>query len=84
MSSNLGKEISTALVGGSLMILGSVFVLAGGLSWLGWSIFFPMMVGGLGLFTTSSIEITQILKPISKWRSACLSLQKILPKRMTS
>jgi hypothetical protein len=84
MNSDLAKEVSTILVGSSLMIVGSLFVLEGGLTWLGWFIFFPMMTGGFGLALTNSIEIMQKAKAINKWRSACLSLQKILPKRMIS
>ncbi len=83
METSTCRNISLLLIGTSLSILGSVFVFSGSLSWLGWSIFFPLMAGGLGLVATSANELVSVIHPQNKWRSACLLIQKILPRKMT-
>jgi hypothetical protein len=42
-------DFSNLMIGSSLCLLGSVFVFEGALSFLGFAVFAPMALGGLGL-----------------------------------
>lgn len=46
---NMISEISQLMIGGSLCLMGSVFVIEGSLSILGYAVFGPMIIGGFGL-----------------------------------
>jgi hypothetical protein len=54
---NIINEISQLMIGGSLCLMGSVFVIEGSLSLLGYAVFAPMALGGLGLCLSSLKKI---------------------------
>ncbi len=51
------RDISQFMIGGSLCLMGSVFVIEGSLTLLGYAVFAPMALGGLGLCISSLKKI---------------------------
>lgn len=58
------QDVSNLMVGSSLFLLGGVCLLSGSLTFLGFMVFAPMALGGLGL-CMSSISRLKSMLPMS-------------------
>lgn len=53
------QEFSNLMIGSSLCLLGGTLLIQGSMSVLGFMVFTPMALGGLGLCITSVMKISQ-------------------------
>lgn len=54
------QEVSNLMVGSSLFLLGGTILIGGSLSFLGFMVFGPMTLGGLGLCMSSISRLSQL------------------------
>lgn len=59
------QDVSSLMVGSSLFLLGGACLLSGSLSFLGFMVFAPMTLGGLGLCMSSISRLKDLVMPDS-------------------